>query len=96
MLLRALIIVAAVWPAFSLATPPADPVQPQAEVPPVVYRSAFTRYQAMPESEETPDKVWREANETVARIGGHAGYVRDEDPSGKKAGQPAAAPHHQH
>jgi hypothetical protein len=96
MLMRSLVIVAAIWPALSAAAPPVDPVQPQAEVPPVVYRSAFTHYQAMPESEKAPDKVWREANETVARIGGHAGYLRDEKEADKPSAPPAATPHHAH
>lgn len=99
MLMRSLVVMAAIWPALVSAAPPADPVQPQADVPPPVYRSAFAAYQAMPDSEKTPDKVWREANETVARIGGHRGSIDDETESGeaeKPSASPASMPHHAH
>lgn len=99
MLMRFLVAAAALWPALSLAMPPADPVQPQADVPPLTYHSAFAGYQAMPENEKTPDKTWYEANETVARIGGHAGSIRDEneaEQTRKPSAPPAATPHHAH
>jgi len=58
----------------------ADPLQPGAAVPPLVYTSPLARYRAAREVEVVS---WREANDTVARIGGWRAYARE-------AGQPEA------
>ena len=60
----------------------ADPTQAQASVPPAVHRSAFTRYRPLATTAPVP---WREANDTVNRIGGWRAYARE-------AAQPEAAP----
>ncbi len=78
----------------AVASPPApaaaaDPTQPQASVPPVVHRSAFTRYRPL----ATPAPVpWREANETVNRIGGWRAYAREAAQPEPAAATPAATP----
>ena len=48
------------------------------------YRSAFESYRPF---QEEPVASWREVNETVERVGGHAGVLRAET-----AGAPAAVP----
>ena len=53
-----------------------DPADPRVAVPPALYESAFTSA-SLPrpqESDVTPDKVWRTANDTVAGGLGHGGH----------------------
>ncbi len=66
----------AATPAASPATPHAanDPTQAQASVPAVQHRSVFTRYRPLADLKPVP---WREANETVNRIGGWRAYARE-------------------
>ena len=64
------------------------PADPSVKGPSVSYRSAFTPTLQPPETEDAP---WRAANEEVGRIGGHIGYLRDEQPSGAQAVDPHAA-----
>ena len=64
------------------ATPP-DPAAPAAAVPKPVYESVFSGYR--PWTEPAAAR-WREPNEDVRRLGGHAGHVK---PAAKA---PAAAP----
>ena len=96
MFLPRFVAIAVLLPAAALAGVPADPTRADVTVPAPVYQSVFANYQSMQEEEQSPDKVWKRANEEVGRIGGHAGYLRDEKESGEKAGHPAATPHHQH
>lgn len=58
-----------------------DPLSPQASVPPLVHESAFTRYRRL---SDAPVGSWRDANDTVNRIGGWRVYARE-------AAQPASA-----
>lgn len=62
-----------------------DPADPQAAVAPLAYRSVF-EVAARPPAEDapTPDKLWRQANDTVAAGPGHAGHG-----AGHEHGQPA-------
>lgn len=62
---------------------PRDPANPATPVPKPVYESAFAGYR--PWSEPDTGR-WREANEEVRRLGGHAGHVK---PAAKA---PAASP----
>lgn len=62
-------------------TPRADPLDPRAAVPPAVHRSALADYK--PAGEVTVGS-WRDANDTVNRIGGWRAYA-------KEAAQAAAA-----
>lgn len=59
------------------AAPPAgarDPGDPRAAVPPLEYRSAFSRYRPNVEAEVGS---WREKNDDVRRIGGWRVYGRE-------------------
>ena len=60
----------------------ADPLDPQASVPTLSYRSSFTPYRRLDDGKPVS---WREANDTVARIGGWRVYARE-------AQQPDPAP----
>ncbi|HEY6134592.1 MAG TPA: hypothetical protein VIW70_11485 [Rubrivivax sp.] len=66
------------------APPPTrpDPFDPQANVPALVFESPFARYRRLAEAAPI---AWREANDTVARIGGWRVYLRE-------AQQPTAPP----
>ena len=43
----------------------------------IAYESVFEHYRAMGEESETPDAAWRAANDEMARLGGHAGHMKD-------------------
>lgn len=59
------------------------PADPSLRVPRPIYQSAFAGYR--PYKEEEPTR-WREANDEVRRIGGHADHSKPADKSneGKK------------
>ena len=64
---------ALIWlPAVAVARP--DPLDPAAPVPPLTHSSALT---AAPSLSETPVGSWRDANDTVNRIGGWRAYARE-------------------
>lgn len=62
-----------------------DPSDPAAEVPQMIFRSAFARYQLYADQ---PVGSWKEANELVNRIGGWRAYARE----GQAGSTPAAGP----
>lgn len=72
-----------------LARDPSDPAD-KGSIP--AYQSAFATYQSLQESAEAPDARWRAHNEEVARIGGHAGVLKDAAPSRSAVPAKAAAP----
>lgn len=55
----------------------ANPLDPQAKVPPVVFRSAFEGYRPFAEQEL---RDWRSANEDVGAAGGHPAHRRGQGP----------------
>ena len=57
-----------------------DPLDPKASIPPLVHGSAFLQYRSLADA---PVGSWRDANDTVTRIGGWRVYARD-------AAQPAS------
>ncbi|MFT3778931.1 MAG: hypothetical protein QM772_11770 [Ottowia sp.] len=67
--------------------PPAAPASAPAAAPPAE-RSAFEGYRAYA---EPPATGWRQANDTVGRIGGWRAYARE-----AQAAQPESAPAHDH
>jgi len=84
------LVAALIWlPAVAAARP--DPLDPAAPVPPLTHASALT---AAPSLSETPVGSWREANDTVNRIGGWRAYAREakppESPPPAATGTPAA------
>ena len=65
----------------------ADPAHAQAAVPRAAYRSAFDSYRR--HAEPAPI-AWKEANDTVTRIGGWRAYAREAaEPSAPAASTPA-------
>lgn len=61
------------------------PTDPQAPVPGVQYRSAFTDYRSFREPEAAD---WREVNEQMRALGGHMGHAgRGKPPARPQAGQ---------
>lgn len=91
-------------PAPVAPAPRADPLDSRAAVPPAAPPGALRRYRAA----TTPEPGgWREANDTVTRIGGWKTYLREAqqpDPAASApagaasapAAKPAKAPHHGH
>jgi hypothetical protein len=67
------VVGAAFQPIFCSANP-LDPLDPKAKVPALVYESSLARYR--PYGEAKPIG-WREANDTVNRIGGWRAYARE-------------------
>jgi hypothetical protein len=73
-----------------------DPSSPAASVPAAAYRSALSGYQRY---QEQPASSWKEANDTVNRIGGWRVYAREASQSAApsaaaSAAKPASAPGH--
>ena len=72
-----------------------DPLDPKANVPPLAYQSSFTQYHPLGDARPI---AWREANDTVARIGGWRVYAREAQqpepapPAKAPAPTPAATP----
>lgn len=63
-----------------------DPLDPKAAVPALTYESPFGQYRPLGDAKPMS---WREANDTVARIGGWRVYARE---SQEPAAVPAAKP----
>jgi hypothetical protein len=40
------------------------------------YLSAFKSYRPSVDENDTPDKVWRSANDEAGKLGGHVGHIR--------------------
>lgn len=86
----------------------ASPLDAHADVPAVVYESAFARYRLHIDEKRRP---WKEANDEVGRIGGWRAYAREAaqddavtapDPKAAVTDPPVAPPprapgaHHKH
>jgi hypothetical protein len=65
-------------PSAVVGEPPAskraDPAEPRAVTPALVYRSSFNRYKPFAEPEVAP---WRETNDLVSQRGGWRAYARE-------------------
>jgi hypothetical protein len=80
----------AAWAQAQPKTTSADPLDPQAAVPPAEHRSALRAYRPLAEA---PVGSWKEANERVNRIGGWRAYAREAArPASAPSAQPAPAP----
>ena len=67
-----------------------DPLDPKASVPRPAYESSFSQYR--PLGDDKP-LSWREANDTVTRIGGWRVYAREaQQPDPVPASAPASTP----
>jgi len=74
-------------PAAKAARP--DPLDPKASVPTLSYESSFSQYRRL--GDEKPVS-WRDANDTVTRIGGWRVYAREaQQPDPAPAATPADA-----
>ena len=82
-------------PAAKAAKPdPLDPLDPTASVPALRYVSSFSKYRLL--GDEKPAS-WRDANDTVTRIGGWRAYAREAQqpdlaPAANAAPAPTTAP----
>ena len=66
-----------------------DPLDPKASVPALSYESSFSQYRRL--GDEKPVS-WRDANDTVARIGGWRVYAREaQQPDPAPAAKPGDA-----
>ena len=68
--------------------PRPDPLNAQASVPPLLHESAFTQYRRLT---DVPVGSWRDANDTVNRIGGWRVYAREAAQSASPPASPAAS-----
>lgn len=69
-----------------------DPLDPRAGVPAAAYASPLAGYRRLGDDKPVP---WKEANETVNRIGGWRAYAREAqapDPAASAARTPASGP----
>ncbi|MCW5661894.1 MAG: hypothetical protein KIT60_29680 [Burkholderiaceae bacterium] len=67
----------------------ADPLDAAAAVPPVRHESALKTYRRF---DDAPPVSWRQANETVERIGGWRSYAREASQPPAATSAPPAAP----
>ena len=74
-------------PAAKTARP--DPLDPKASVPALSYVSSFSQYRLL--GDEKPVS-WRDANDTVTRIGGWRVYAREAQQADPAPAAPAAVP----
>lgn len=56
---------------------PPVPTDTTTPVNAAAYESAFKNYRPFSEENETPDALWRLANDEVGMLGGHAGHMKD-------------------
>lgn len=73
----------------SLATARPDPLDPTAIAPPMAYESSLRQYRRFADEKSI---AWRDANDTVTRIGGWRTYAREAQQSdAAPAAKPAQA-----
>ena len=66
-----------------------DPLDPKASIPTLSYQSSFSQYRRLDDGKLIS---WRDANDTVTRIGGWRVYAREaQQPDPATAASPAAA-----
>ena len=91
---RSALLAAALFATLTAQAQPAanaarqDPLDPKASVPAPVYVSSFSQYRLL--GDEKPAS-WRDANDTVTRIGGWRAYSREAQPPDPASSAPAAA-----
>lgn len=82
-------VACAIFHPVSCAADRADPLDPQAKVPTLVYESSLARYRPYHDAKPIG---WRDANETVNRIGGWRAYAREAQQAGPAGDQPPPPP----
>jgi hypothetical protein len=89
-LLAALLLPATV---LAQSAPRPDPLDAKAATAPLVYRSPLASYKKL--ADEAPSVAWRDANDTVERIGGWRAYAREANAAASApapSSPPASAP----
>lgn len=81
---------AAAWAQATAAPPRPDPADAQAATPALQHRSAFAGYRRL--GAESPPLAWRDANDTVERIGGWRAYAREAQAPAPAPAAPAPTP----
>jgi hypothetical protein len=71
----------------------ADPLDPRAPVPALTYQSPLAGYRALGDNKAVP---WKDANETVNRIGGWKAYAREAQQSDAPGPAPGQGGHKAH
>ena len=71
----------------------ADPLDPRAPVPALSYQSPLAGYRALGDHKTVP---WKDANETVNRIGGWKAYAREAQQSDAPGPAPGQGGHKAH
>ncbi len=77
--------------AVAIAQSRGNPAEPTVAVPATRYSSAFASYQPLGDEKTAP---WREANDEVARVGGHLGMFRNQAAGTPPATTGSHAGHH--
>jgi hypothetical protein len=77
--------------AVSVCSAAPDPLDPKVPVAAPVHRSVFEGYRRFDDMKPLP---WRQANDTVERIGGWRSYAREagQAPAAASAARPASGP----
>jgi hypothetical protein len=65
-----------------------DPLDPKSAVPALSYESSLSRYRRLSDDKAVS---WRDANDTVGRIGGWRAYAREAQAPAASAASPAAS-----
>jgi hypothetical protein len=86
---------------FAVTAQPApnrpNPLDASATVPAASYKSAFDNFQKLPSNEQpSPDKLWRAANDEVAKSGAHSGHAAQEAAAAPAAAQATPVDHSKH
>lgn len=66
-----------------------DPADAQAAVAPLAYRTSLADYRKATDAAPPTASAWRDANDTVERIGGWRAYAREAAASAAAASAPA-------
>ena len=74
--------------------PRPDPLDAKAASAPLVHRSALAAYRRL--GDDAPPVAWRDANQTVERIGGWRAYAREAAAPPASAAAASAPPMHPH
>jgi hypothetical protein len=73
-----------------------NPLDANATVPASTYESAFKNYQSTADEQASPDKAWRSANDEMAKLGGHAGHMKDDAPPSSVPARAVPMDHSKH
>lgn len=87
--IRSISVLAALAALAAAPARAADPLDAKARVAPLTHRSAFAAYRGHDDVKPVP---WREANDTVGRIGGWRAYAREAAASEPPAATPGTTP----